>query len=201
MSNGRRWLALDADMFGKPFTIDLQHEFGWAGVGTWIAFLCACKRSRIPGTVRFLNEADARAQLGILGWELIDSQGKEWTLDDFWGFTGRKKQTRRTRRGREMNVTATHWGRWQQDATRAREAERKRTSRGRQRPGPVRERVDIDWTNGRPDRDRDSDTPQPPEGGRDARCAEGQNRQDLRAGMDALLGSLTPPNAPKKNLL
>lgn len=184
MNNGRRWLALDADMFGKPFTLELYHEFGWAGVGTWIAFLCACKRSHTPGTFRFISEPDARAQLGLLSWELVDNKGQVWTLDEFWLFTGRKKQTRRTRRGREMNVTATHWGRWQQDATRSREAERKRTSRDKKRPGPVRERVDIDWTNGRPDRDNDSDTPQPPKGGQVTRRAE--EPKDLRAALNAV---------------
>src|SRR5689334_4739104 len=92
----RRWLAIDADIMGKPFTLDLYHQFGWTGVGTWVAFLCACKRSRTPGTIRFLNQADALAQLGLLGLDLIDNDGKEWSLDDFWTFTGRKKQTRRT---------------------------------------------------------------------------------------------------------
>lgn len=180
MTNGRRWLALDADMFGKPFTLDLLHEFGWAGVGTWVAFLCACKRSRTPGSVRFLNEADARAQLGILGWQLVDSEGKEWTLEDFWLYTGRKKQTRRTHRGREMNVTATHWGRWQQDAGRARAAEQKRRSRAQKRPNTSGHNPDTPRTNVRPDIDLDSDTPQPPNGGPDALRAEGQKpSQDL----------------------
>jgi hypothetical protein len=198
VSDGRRWLALDADMFGKPFTLDLQHRFGWAGIGTWIAFLCACKRSRTPGTVRYLNEADARAQLGILGIDLVDNQGENWSLEDFWLYTGRKKQTRRTRRGREMNITATHWGRWQQDAGKSREAERKRTSRTQKRPGPVRERMDIDWTNGGPDRDKDSDTPQPPKGGSDVLRTDPQN---LRAGVESLRGNLIPPPTSKKTHL
>lgn len=197
MTNGRRWLALDADLFGKPFTLDLHHRFGWAGIAVWVAFLCACKRSRTPGTVRFLNEADARGQLGILGWELADDKGEPWTLEDFWLFTGRKKQTRRTRRGREMNVTSTHWGRWQQDATRAREAERKRTSRTQKRPGRVRPSPDIARTNVRPDRDIDKDTPLPP-AERGAEVALRAEPQNLRAGLDALRATMPPPPAPPK---
>lgn len=193
--NGRRWLAIDADLFGKRFTDDLYQQFGWAGVVTWIAYLCACKRSRFPGRFTFLNEADALAQMGLIGWETVDNDGKPWGLDDFWKFTGRKKQTRRTQRGRETNVTATHWGRWQQAATTSREAERKRTSRAIKRPGPVHERIDIDWTNGRPNKDLDSDTPLPPEGGRG--CASNGNGetidQNAVAELKAAMRGETPP--------
>lgn len=188
MSSGRRWLALDADMFGKPFTLDLHLEFGWAGVGTWIAFLCACKRSRTPGTVRFLNEADARSQLGILGWDLVDGLGKEWSLDDFWAFTGRKKQTRKTSRGREMNVTATHWERWQDDKRMQDGRERKRRSRDKN----VRTLVTPDS-----DLDLDLDIPPTPQGA-DALRAASQNPQDLRAAVNALKATLAPPIPPKK---
>jgi hypothetical protein len=197
VTNGRRWLALDADMFGKPFTLDLHHEFGWAGIGVWVAFLCACKRSRIPGRFTFLCEADARAQLGILGWELTDDQGKPWTLDDFWLYTGRKKQTRRTRRGREMNVTPTHWERWQQDAGRSREAERMRRTRGQNRSDRVPNDPNTARTNVRLDKDIDSDTPQPP-AERGAEVALRADPQNLRAGLDAVIGSMPPPPPPPK---
>lgn len=145
-------------MFGKPFTLDLQHRFGWAGVATWIAFLCACKRSRTPGTFRFLSEADARGQLGILGWDLVDNAGDNWTLEDFWLFTGRKKQTRRTRRGREMNVTATHWEHWQKAEQTLKEQQRQRRWRAQNRDGrnvAVSRRRDGRVT---PNSDSDSDS-------------------------------------------
>lgn len=166
-----RWLAIDADMMGKPFTHQLYQRFGWAGIGVWVAFLCACKRSRNPGSIRFLNESDASAQLGILGWELVDTKGENWDLTDFWTFTGRKKQTKRTSRGREMNVRATHWGRWQETARTQNERDRKSrwaaqnrvdtTSRTRRVP---RREVDADI-------DIDSDTPLPPTGGLARRSA------------------------------
>lgn len=201
MTNGRRWLALDADMFGKPFTLDLHHQFGWAGIGVWVAFLCACKRSRTPGRLTYFNEADAQAQLGILGWELVDNEGKAWDLADFWLFTGRKKQTRRTRRGRETNVIATHWAHWQQDAARAREAERKGTSRaGKGRTGRG-QKPDSARTNVRCDNDLDPDTPLPPKGA-DALRAEKQDPQNLRAGLDSVMTTMPPrPPQPKKPLV
>src|SRR5688572_14966550 len=96
VSDGRRWLALDADLFGKRLAAELYHRFGWAGVVTWIAFLCACKRSRVPGRISVSNDTQAAHLLGIADWELADNDGKPWTLTDFWTFTGRKKQTRRT---------------------------------------------------------------------------------------------------------
>jgi len=165
MNDGQRWLALDADLMGKPFTLDLYDRFGWAGVGVWVAFLCACKRSRTPGSIRFLSEADARAQLGILGLDLVDNEGAGWSLDDFWTHSGRKKQTKRTLRGRETNVKATHWQRWQ-----------KRTSHGKNTGtrGPLaRAEAGADL-----DLDLDLDTPLPPRGGQPGRFAQNGKPQN-----------------------
>lgn len=200
VTNGRRWLALDADMFGKPFTLDLHHQFGWAGVATWIAFLCACKRSRTPGTFRFISEADARGQLGILGWELADDKGEEWTLEDFWLFTGRKKQTKRTRRGREMNVAATHWERWQELHAKQRHAEQMRRSRTQKRDNSVRKEPHAQRTRVRSNKDIDSDNPPTPlEGGAEALRAENPNPQNLRAGLESVRANLpAPPPPPQK---
>jgi hypothetical protein len=161
VSDGRRWLALDADLFAKPFTDQLLDRFGWAGVATWIAFLCACKRSRPPGQITVYGDDEALVQMGIFGRPLVDDHGGKWTLEDFWGFTGRMKQTRRTSRGRTLHVRATHWGRWQVDAGRAQEAERKASQRARKQrtdPGQTPDRC----PNGAgPDR-TGQDTPLPP---------------------------------------
>lgn len=137
MTNGRRWLALDADMFGKRFTHDLHQRFGPAGVAVWVAFLCACKQSQTPGRIRIANDYDAMTKLGIVGWDLRDDKGEPWTLSEFFDFTGRKKQTRRvavqllnSRRiadQRLLDVCATHWERWQND--RRTDAERLRKRR------------------------------------------------------------------------
>jgi hypothetical protein len=162
VTDGRRWLALDADLFGKRFTDDLYRQFGWAGVVTWVAFLCACKRSRHPGRISALNETEAAHILGLADWDLADNDGKPWTLDDFWAFTGRKKQTRRTRHGRHFDVTSTHWERWQDAAGRAREAEQKRTSRAQKRRDPFGHDPDTPRTNVGLDLDLDLDNPPTP---------------------------------------
>lgn len=156
MTDGRRWLALDADMFGKRFTHDLYDRFGPTGVAVWVAFLCACKQSRVPGRIKVMNSTQAAYELGIAGWELVDNKGEPWDLDDFWTFTGRKKQTRRTPHGRRtdarrtpygqcFDVVATHWERWQ-----------KRTSGAK---------------NSRPDLDLDLDIPPTPPRGSSRRSA------------------------------
>lgn len=214
MTDGRRWLALDADLFGKRFTDDLYQQFGWAGVGTWIAFLCACKQSRVQGRIRIMNDLDGLVQLGIDEWGLVDSKGQPWTLSEFFDFTGRKKQTRRvavqmpdSRRiadARLLDVCATHWERWQDSRGRDVERERKRRSRAEKHltgtgraPG---QSPDRPADKRRPDIDSDSDTPlTPPRGGGVTSSSNGQvNPQDLRAGIEVLRANLTPPASPAK---
>lgn len=186
MTDGRRWLALDADLFGKRFTDDLYREFGWAGIATWIAFLCACKQGRDQGRVRVMNDVQALHVLGLAGWDLVNNDGQPWTLTDFWTFTGRKKQTRRipvgrsgTRRpapgqrsdadrtasGQCFDVVPTHWQRWQDSGRRATEAEQKRTSRAKKRPDNVRTMSGHESDSVRSYIDIDIDTPLPPKGG------------------------------------
>jgi hypothetical protein len=217
VSEGRRWLALDADMMNKRFAHDLYERFGWAGIGVWVAFLCACKQSRTPGRVRMASDLDGMTQLEIYGWDLVDAKGEPFTLTEFFDFTGRKKQTRRvavqrpdSRRiaaARLLDVGATHWERWQDAYRTDAERVRKRRSRGEKRRDtsrtPTGHVADTHRTNVRPDIDIDSDTPLPPKGGRDALRAERQNPnpQDLRAGLESVRANLPPPpNPPKKNL-
>lgn len=115
-----RWLALDAEFMFKPFPRRLLERFGPAGVVTFFAFLCACKRSPIPGRITFGSEIEARVLLGLEDLEFVDNHGEPWTLEDFWRFTGQQKQTRRTSRGRVRNVRATHWDVWQRPSEHAR---------------------------------------------------------------------------------
>jgi len=129
MRNGRRWIALDADFFANQFTDRLLDRFGPAGVCLFVAFLCACKRSRIQGQISYISDAEALDLLGLRHLPLIDSSGDNWCLDDLWKFTGTQKQTSRTQRGRLRIVKASHWALWQKSFQRQEEAERKSRSR------------------------------------------------------------------------
>lgn len=152
MKPGRRWIVFDADFYGNDFTDRLHARFGWAGVGVFVAFLCAAKRSAIPGRISFTSDAEARDLLRINGWPLVDDHGETWTLDDFWAFTGRMKQTQKTRRGRIQNVRATRWEQWQNVQKTLIERERKRRSRA----NSERDNVPLERES---ERERESDSP------------------------------------------
>lgn len=128
---GRQWLAFDAYFFGKPFPIELQERFGPTGVVLFIGFLCACKRSHPQGQISYMSDTEALHQMGLDDCLLIDNDGEKWSLDAFWTFTGRMKQTKKTTRGRVRNVKSTHWERWQDVARRDMAAERQRRSRAK----------------------------------------------------------------------
>lgn len=113
MKPGHRWLAFDADFFFNPFTVQLRDRFGYAGVAVFVAFLCACKRSTIPGTFTYTTDAEALALLGLDGAELVGPDGEKFDLATLWKFTGTRKQTSRTRFGHRWKVTATRWEQWQ----------------------------------------------------------------------------------------
>lgn len=127
---GDQWLKLDAHFLGKPFTLKVAERFGAAGVLTWVAFLAACKQGQRQGAVTFGSE-DALYRLLFPGFDvpLTDDSGVPWTLEEFFTYTGRMKQTRKTAHGRVQNVFATHWERWQNDQKTADARERKRRSR------------------------------------------------------------------------
>lgn len=166
---GRQWLAFDAYFFGKPFPIELQERFGPTGVVLFVAFLCACKRSQPQGQISYMSDTEALHQMGLDDCLLVDSHGEKWSLDEFWTFTGRMKQTKKTARGRVRNVISTHWERWQDVARRDMAAERQRRSRAKNGRDTGRDEecdserddrvTDIDL-----DLDSDIDIPQTPPG-------------------------------------
>jgi hypothetical protein len=183
MRTGRQWLAFDADFFFNPFTIRLRNQFGPAGIVAWVAFLCACKRSRTPGTIRYSTDAHLRDQLRLHDLELVDQDGKEWTLDDLWTFTGRQKQTRRTSHGGWMYVKSTHWERWQKDAQRDANAQRMAGKRrahdahtSRTEPAQKRDR----------DREGDREPPYPPSRGDESATHNDNGIGDFVTGKDAV---------------
>lgn len=176
MRSGRQWLALDVFFFGKPFPIKLKERFGLAGVCVYLAFLCACKRNHPQGEISFMGTAGALQEMRVDGWPLVDDQGHEWTLDEFWAFTGRMKQTRKTSRGHVTNVKSTHFERWQETVQRDQAAERQRRSRARNDRDEMRDNErDRGVTNTVTDLDSDLDTPLPPKGGGRRRFASNGN--------------------------
>lgn len=162
---GRRWLAFDADFFFNPFVARMNAQFGPAGVLVFTAFLCACKRSTVPGTFTYTNEPEALVLLGLADVELVDPKGQPFTLGDVWKVTGTLKQTKKTRISGRWKITATHWERWQKDLRREEDAQRKAVKRS----GHV---ADTPQTHGGPNRGRFADRedsrrrpPLPPQGG------------------------------------
>lgn len=144
MKPGRQWLVFDADFFDNNFTIALLERFGPAGVALFMAFLCGCKRNHIQGRISYRNEWEALEKLGIAVVQLADNDGLPFTLDEFWEFTGKYKQTRRTRQGHTWNVFATGWEDWQQSKNRLVTAERKRRSRAEKSHASMGRDIDSD---------------------------------------------------------
>lgn len=131
MKPGRQWIFFDADFFDNSFSQALTERFGWAGVGLFVAFLCACKRNLAQGKIRYRNEFEALDMMGVADLPLVDPQGVPFTLEEFWTFTGRYKQTSRTARGHTFYVSATGWEHWQKSLKTTQERERKRRSRAK----------------------------------------------------------------------
>lgn len=148
MKPGRQWLVFDAEFFDNSLTKGVAERFGAAGVTLFVAFLCACKTSRIPGRFSYRTEWQALENLGVEWLQLVDAAGLPFTLDEFWTYTGRHKQTRRTARGGTIYVQATRWEEWQNDKKRLLARERQRRSRANsERDASVTERdsdSDID---------------------------------------------------------
>lgn len=137
MKPGRRWVVLDADYFSNDFTDKLADRFGWAGVATWIALICAAKKHYPAGELWFSSEAEALHLMCISGWPLVDNDGQPWTLDEFFEFTGRRHMTSNRRRqmsGRRREMSLRRWNEWQSAAKRMQDAAYKRKSRAKIEP-------------------------------------------------------------------
>lgn len=137
MKPGRQWLVFDADFYDNSFAQALMGRFGWAGPALFVAFLCTCKRNLAQGKIRYRTEFEALEAMGVADLPLLDKDGQPFTLDQFWAFTGRYKQTSRTRQGQSIYVSATGWEQWQKSLNTGYERERKR----RWRADSVRDNV------------------------------------------------------------
>jgi hypothetical protein len=152
----RQWFALDTNVFDSDLGVDLRDAFGPVGLCMWVGFLAACKRNNVPGKIVFSSDAECLSLLGLPAVELVNEDLDPFTLDEFWGFLGQRKQTKVTRRKRLTYVHATRWEQWQKDGKRAVEAERKARSRDeseRTGDGQDEDLHDLDLDTTRPDRD------------------------------------------------
>lgn len=175
MRSGCQWLALDAEFFAKPFPVQLRERFGFAGVGVFVALLCAAKRAHPQGEISYRDDADALRILHLEGASLVNDLGVAWTLDDLWKFTGQQKQTRIKREKTRIKCQLSHWGRWQETIRRDQAAERMSRSRARNTRNGVRTGSEHDANTLRTDKDIDIDTPLPPKGGGRRRFASNGN--------------------------
>lgn len=179
----RRWFSLSALYPHGETARRIQGKFGRDGLLVWILFLAACKRSPIQeGSFSYTSEDAAWTELG-----LVDPEDRPaFSLDEFWKFTGRLKQTRRTRSGHVVNVTATHWKEWQDASKRSLEAERKSRKRGEKTADVSGLDSDSDSD---PDRDQDRD--------KNLRAAGGEPAASIEREISSALGA---PRGALENL-
>ncbi len=149
----RTWLAMDVQYYDSNLAIGIREKFGVVGVVVFDAFLRACKRSSIEGQIAYASLPDFLHMIGLPGLELVDEQGRGWSLDALWTYLGRMKNTSRTRSGRITYVRSTRWERWQNPRSRAqnsdtiptnyeRDTNPYRTTTGQKTSGAAREVVD-----------------------------------------------------------
>lgn len=177
----RRFVAWDVLFFDGTFGVMLRERFGPTGITLFLAFICACKRSIVPGQIEYGSEADFLAQVGLPDLRMVNEAGEEWTLDEFWRALGDHKQTSRTRRGRLVNVRSTRWERWQVDITSEITAERKRRSRATNtgtKHGQSTDGTGTKEARKRPETERETDPPSSPPVDTNGAASIGKSEED-----------------------
>lgn len=144
--DGRRaqWFAVDSMFFGSSLAQDMMARFGACGVTVWFAYLAACKRNLVPGQITVLNDADAMAQLGLSGMNLVNNDGEPFELSDFWRRLGELHTTARRRHGGASTIICRGWDEWQTSIRRDNDAKRKSRSRAKNARDIVVTDKDID---------------------------------------------------------
>lgn len=120
----RQYIPLAVTFAFSPTGKRLLNKFGRDGLLAWVCFLAACKTNWIQGQLSYTSEPDGWSKLGLYGWE------PEFTLDAFFTFTGRLKQTSRRRSGDITDVFCTRWDEWNKEVRRQIDAEQKSSKRG-----------------------------------------------------------------------
>ena len=114
----------------------LLSRYSHAGLLTWVCLIAAAKRSRIQGEFTYVSEEQGWEELG-LGYPFTP----DFTLDEFFRFTGQLKLTRKRRDGQRKHIEITRWEEWNDDYGKELDAERK--SRKRQENNPDTARTDV----------------------------------------------------------
>ena len=102
-----QYVPLDTRIaFGKTAE-RLKKKYGKDGLLTWVLFLAAAKRANVQGVFEYTSEVE--------GWQLLglpypDTPG--FSLDAFFGFTGRGGGTRLVRHGSCRRVSVVNWKSW-----------------------------------------------------------------------------------------
>jgi hypothetical protein len=149
------WFAVHAGFVDGPRERALYDRWGWCGVVLWLAFTAACKRSDIEGQVAYHSDEQLAALLGIHGRELVDRDGKPFTLREFFQWTGIRRWTLFRRRTWPA-VVYRGWEAHQRFRVYPRRAQPSRTpseplSNPAQKPSSEGESVDVTLTNDVPD--------------------------------------------------
>jgi hypothetical protein len=102
-----QYVPLDSNIaFGKTAP-RLLKKYGTDGLLTWLLFLAAAKRAREQGVFVYTSEPE--------GWQLIGLTYPfvpEFSLDDFFVFTGRIRCTHIVRKGSVRSVSVVNWKSW-----------------------------------------------------------------------------------------
>jgi hypothetical protein len=104
--------------FGKS-SERLLKKFGRDGLLTWMLFLAAAKRPPEQGVFTYTSEVE--------GWQLIGlnyPHTPAFSLDAFFGFTGRGGGTRLARHGSTRRVEVVNWSTWNDEWKKQQAAER-----------------------------------------------------------------------------
>lgn len=109
----RQWISWDVFFNTGTLGSTLREEYGVVGCWVFNSYLCACKKNSVQGRISYTSDAEALAIMGLPGLQLVNEAGEPFTLDDLWTFLARKRQIRRTRRGRITDVISTRWEQWQ----------------------------------------------------------------------------------------
>jgi len=130
----RQWQPISTALPWTKTGLALREKFGPMGLHVWVLVLLAAKRAPEQGVFVYVSESEGWALLGI------EDAPPDFTLREFFDFTGRLKQTRRRRlnsgyrasEGRQ-EIVITQFEEWSQTARKELRAQKESRKRRRDR--------------------------------------------------------------------